>query len=293
MTLLDSPVEVTPTVRSDAAREMTVMLGTTFALLAVSTSIGLAQHVDVRHIDDASALGQIAMYGQALYPAIGVLAARATTPKARRAPLGFRRTSPRNLALAWALGLGYVVLSALIVWALGLAGFAGENVGLMTVLGPTVLVLPYVLLALAEDVGWRGLLTTRLAQVAGPRTVVLVGGLVWSMFHWNLMLFLHGTPTNTPTVVAIAAFTVETTALGAILANMQLRWGIWPGLVLHAAGNAALYHVAGPLTRETRWTGWFAGETGIVTALLLVAVALVWWRVAPLRRTSTGGTEAG
>jgi uncharacterized protein len=293
MTQLDTRVDAPDVVRSIAAREVAIFLGTTFSLLAVSTTIGLAANVDVRHIEDASALGQISMYGQALFPTIGALVARATTPRGQRPAWGFRRPPARSLAIAWACGLGSVVLSALIVWALGLAGFAGEDVGIMVLLGSTVLVLPYVLLALGEDLGWRGLLTTRLAQLSGPGTVVLVGGLAWSMFHWPLMLFLGGTPDDTATWFAIASFTVGTTAYGAIVSNMQLRWGIWPGIVMHAAGNAALYHVVGPLTVDTEHSGYFAGEVGLVWTAVLVALALVWWRFAPLRRTPDGRTVAG
>jgi uncharacterized protein len=292
MTQLETREQAPAVSRSIATREVAIFLGTTFSLLAVSTTVGLAENVDVSHIESASALGQMSMYGQALFPTIGALVARATTPRAQRPAWGFRRPPGRSLAIAWACGLGSVVLSALIVWGFGLAGFASEDVGMMVLLGSTVLGLPYVVLALGEDLGWRGLLTTRLAQISGPGTVVLVGGLAWSMFHWPLMLFLGGTPDNTATWFAIASFTVGTTAYGAIVSNMQLRWGIWPGIVMHAAGNAALYHVVGPLTQDTAHSGYYAGEVGIVWTVVLVALALVWWRFAPLRRTAEGGTVA-
>jgi membrane protease YdiL (CAAX protease family) len=184
------------------------------------------------------------------------------------------------------------VLAGVLVWTFGLAGFDGGELGLLAVLGCTVLGLPYVVLALGEDLGWRGLMTTRLAGVAGPRTVVLATGLVWGMFHWPLMLFLGGTPAGTPLWFALTSFTIGTAALGAILASMQLRWGIWPGLVVHAMVNAGLYHVVGPLTTDTEHSGWCAGEVGLFQNLLLVLAAVAWWRFAPLRRTPDGRTAA-
>ena len=78
----------------------------------------------------------------------------------------------------------------------------------------------------------------RLATVCGPRTVVLVSGIPWALFHWGLVLFLGGTPAGVPTWWALLCFTVGTVALGAVLASMQLRWGIWPGVVAHAAVGA-------------------------------------------------------
>jgi membrane protease YdiL (CAAX protease family) len=162
----------------------------------------------------------------------------------------------------------------------------------MVPLGLTLLVLPYVVLALGEDVGWRGLLVGRLAEVAGPRTVVLVSGLVWSSFHWPLIALLGGTPEGVPVWWALLWFTVGTTAFGAVLANMQLRWGIWPGVLAHAVVNATLYHVVEPLTGDTGDTNWVATETGAAQALAMLVAAVVWFRFAPLRRTAAGGTEA-
>jgi membrane protease YdiL (CAAX protease family) len=163
----------------------------------------------------------------------------------------------------------------------------------MVPLGLTVLVLPYVLLAIGEDVGWRGLLVTRLAEVAGPRTVVLVGGLIWSAFHWPLILVLGGTPTGVSEWWAVLWFTVGTTALGAVLAAMQLHWGLWPGVLAHAVVNAALYHVVEPLTEDTGRASWFATETGMVHGLVLVVAAAVFLRFFPLVSSADGGTVAG
>lgn len=289
---LSPPAERPAKTRTVAVREVGVFLATTFGLTAVSTGVALSEHVDVSRIDDASVLGQMAMYGQAFFPLVGALVARATTPKAERSRLGFRRPPLRSIGLAWAVGLGYVVVAAALVWLSGLAGFTAAEALPIVPLGLTLLVLPYIPLAIGEDIGWRGLVVTRLAQIAGPRTVVLVSGLVWSMFHWPLMLLLGGVPQDTAAWFSVAMFTVSSTALGAILASMQLRWGIWPGIVLHAVGNAALYHVVGPLTAERPGSGWFAGEVGLFDAAVLVVVALVWWRFAPLRRTAAGTTEA-
>jgi membrane protease YdiL (CAAX protease family) len=179
------------------------------------------------------------------------------------------------------------------VWATGLGAFRTEGLDAMVPLGLTALVAPYVLLAIGEDVGWRGLMVTRMAEVAGPRTVVLVGGLVWSAFHWPLILLLGGTPTGVAPWWALLWFTVGTTSLGAVLASMQLRWGLWPGMVAHAVANATLYHVIEPLTGDTGRTNWFATETGMAYGLVTLAAAVVWWRFAPLVRSADGGTVPG
>jgi uncharacterized protein len=278
--------------RALVAREVGVFLATTAVLLSVTTSIGLAQDVDVSRIDEAGPVGQAAMFGQAFIPLLAALAARASVPRHQRRGWGIRRTSRRSLAIAWAFGLAASLPAAGLLWATGLAAFDADGLGPIVPLGLTVLVLPYVVLALAEDVGWRGLLVERLAEVAGPRTVVLVSGVAWSMFHWPLMLFLGGTPDDVSPGFALASYTIGATALGAVLANMQLRWGIWPGVLAHAVVNATLYHVVAPLTDEHGSNGHLVGEVGIVGGVVTVLLALAWWRVAPLARNSSGGTSA-
>ncbi|MGY1652923.1 CPBP family glutamic-type intramembrane protease [Geodermatophilus sp. SYSU D01119] len=275
-------------------REIGVFLSVVAALLTVTTSVAAAAGADVTRVDEAPPLVQALLFGQALIPLLAAVVARLVTVGTLRRPdWGFRRTSLRSLGTAWLWALLPTLAAGVLLWVTGLAGFASDAVGPMLPLGLTVLVLPYVALALAEDVGWRGLLVQRLAQVAGPRTVVLVGGLAWSLFHWPLVLFVGGAPAGVPVVFALACLTLGTTSLGAVLAGMQLRWGIWPGVLAHAVLNALLYHVLAPLTADSGPTEWFSTETGVMGAVTLLLAALAWWRVAPLRRAPGGGTVAG
>jgi membrane protease YdiL (CAAX protease family) len=288
--LLPAPASV-PTRRSSPWTEIGVFLGVVVALTATTTTIALTQHADVRNVDSAPPGAQAALYGQALIPIVAAVAARlVSTGTLRRNGWGLRRTSWRSLGIAWAWSLLTTVGAGAIVWATGTGGFRTAGLDAMVPLGLTALVLPYVLLAIGEDVGWRGLLVTRLAEVAGPRTVVLAGGLIWSAFHWPLILVLGGTPTGVDTWWALVWFTVGTTSFGAVLASMQLRWGLWPGVLAHAVGNAVLYHVLDPLTADTGRTNWFATETGLVYGVTMLVSAAVFLRFFPLSRGADGGT---
>lgn len=277
--------------RRTARREIGVFLTVVAGLTTVSTTVALAEGVDVRHIEDASALGQTVMYLSASFAAIGAVVAQLVVHRSLRRPgWGVRRAPLRAVAGAWLFTLATVLTGGALLWGTGLGGLDTHAVGTSTLLGLTVLVLPYVVLALAEDLGWRGLLVTRLAAVASPRTVVLVGGVAWSAFHWPLLIWLGGTPEGVATWFAVTMFTVGITGFGAVLASMQLRWGIWPGVVAHAVWNATLYHVVEPLTVEREHTLWFGTETGLLTAVVGVAAALLWWRFLPLVRTPEGTT---
>lgn len=292
MSTVVGPSRTHLTSRTAAVRQITVFLLVTAALVTISTVVAVGQDVDVRRIEDATALGQAAMYLQALFPLAGAVVARlATGASPRGAGWGFRRTPWSTLATAWAYGLAIGLGGGLLVWVTGAGGFDSDGLGATVLAGLTVLPLPYVLLALGEDVGWRGLLVTRLAEHWGPRVVVLGSGLAWSAFHWPLIIWLGGTPDGVPVWFALLMFTLGTTALGAILAGLQLRWGIWPGVLVHAVQNATLYHVVEPLTAERAHTDWFGTETGVFAVVAVGVAAAVAWRRRPLVRTSDGGTR--
>jgi hypothetical protein len=80
----------------------------------------------------------------------------------------------------------------------------------------------------------------------------------------------------------------EVVAFAAPLAWMQLRWGIWPGVVAHAASNAVLYHLLESGTVHRGDTDRFATESGLIYATVMAVGALAWWRYAPLVRQGAG-----
>jgi membrane protease YdiL (CAAX protease family) len=281
-----------PTVRPHAGavdvaavrRELAVFLGLQLVLTAATTAVALGQGADIRHIDDATVTAQAALYLSAFLPLLSAIAARRLVHGAVGwSGLGLRRAPWQRLALAWVVTAATVLASAGATWLTGLGRVDLSSGGTLALLGLTVVVMPYVLLALGEEVGWRGLVVTRLSLVARPRTVVLVSGGVWSAFHWPLILWLGGTPEGVSPWFAVVAFTISLTAFAGILASMQLRWGIWPVCVAHAVWNATLYQVVEPLTVGGARSGWFATETGAFLAVASVIAAVAWWRRFPLR----------
>jgi uncharacterized protein len=286
-----------------ARREIAVFLVLQFAFLAGSSAIAVSEGVDVRRIDEASALGQASLYLSGLGTVLAVLVARiATAGTLRRPGWGVRRVRPRIVVGTWAYGLVVPLAAYVAVWGSGAGGFDADALAAgLGLAGPagaalsaafalTVLVVPFVLLALSEDLGWRGLLVTRLAESSSPCTVVLVSGIAWSAAHFPLMIWIGGTPDGVSMPYAIAMFTIGTTALGAVLAWMQLRWGIWPGVVAHAAFNVALYYIAEPATVVTGGaTHWIATETGLAVVAVSVLAAVLWLRRAPLVAVARSG----
>ena len=279
--------------KDQVRREIAIFLALTAALTAASIAVAVSQGVDVTRLGEAPLVGQIALFGQAFYPGIAAIVARLVTAGTLRG-LGWGWGSTwRYLALSYALPLAYCAVAYGPVWASGLAGFdpgrlaAGlpladlpEGVAAIgaALLALTVGVLPFLVLSLGEEIGWRGLMVPRLAEVMTLPKVALCSGLAWASFHAPLMLFVPGAVHGVPVPYGVACFAVTGVALSYPLAWLRLKSrSVWPAVVLHASHNAAVYLVCDPLTADSGNTAFFAGETGAGLALACASIAALWW----------------
>ena len=279
--------------KAQVRREIAIFLALTGALTAASIAVVVSQGVDMTRLGEASLVGQLALFGQAFYPGVAAIAARLTTAGTLRG-LGWGWGSTRRyLALGYALPLAYCAVAYGPVWVSGLAGFdpgrlaaglplAGVPEGVAALgaalLALTVGLLPFLVLSLGEEIGWRGLMVPRLAEVMTLPKVALCSGLAWAAFHAPLMLFVPGAIHGVPVPYAVACFAVTGVALSYPLAWLRLKSrSVWPAVVLHASHNAAVYLVCDPLTADAGNTAFFAGETGAGLALVGASVAALWW----------------
>jgi membrane protease YdiL (CAAX protease family) len=282
------------TQRTSIIREIGLFLLLTALLEAGLVGVVLAEDVSMTAIDDASALGQAALFGQAFAPGIAGLAARLICTGSVRG-LGLGRGRDRRLtALAYLVPIAYTLVAYALLFAVGAGELdpaslakhgpiadapAGVGALAAAALALTLGMVPLTILALGEEIGWRGLMTRRLAEVMPLPRVVLWTGLAWSAFHLPLLLLVPGAVEGAPKAYAIALFTVGLLAISYPMAWLTIRTGsIWPATVMHAAMNAALYMVAEPLTKRTgEATDWLARDTGALLVLATVAAAAAWW----------------
>ena len=109
---LDPAVGTTRRPRTKPWTEIGVFLGVVAALTATTTTIALTHDADVREVDSAPPVVQIALYSQALLPLLAAVVTRLVTAGTLRgAGWGFRRTSWRSLGTAWAWALGTALTS--------------------------------------------------------------------------------------------------------------------------------------------------------------------------------------
>ena len=270
-----------------AATEVAV----TFGLILVARANG----ADVQHLDDVPVAGRLALFGGAFVPTVSMLVAWLTS---RIGPVwGFSRARPAMLAVAWVVPVLAALLAYLPAWLTDIAGFDVADlehsfgglpapVAVLVAVGPGLI--PWIALAVGEQLGWSSWLVVRMSELAGRPTVALTYGVAWGLAHVPLMLLVPGAvPHGIPTWYAVPMFLIQTVTMAFPLVWLRLEGrSIWPVLVLHAGMNACIYFVGDLLTVDGAATDWFLGEGALLTSAgtaIAVLVTAPWWRrPAPL-----------
>ena len=103
---------------------------------------------------------------------------------------------------------------------------------------PFVNVLP----SLGEEIGWRGVMTPRLKERFGRRKGWLLGGVIWGVWHWPVMLlagYEYGLRYWGAPVLGPLVFCLFTVSLGLLLDLLYEKTGsIWFPALGHGAVNA-------------------------------------------------------
>ena len=99
------------------------------------------------------------------------------------------------------------------------------------------------LLAVGEEAGWRGFLYPQLKARFGKGKGLVIGGVIWGMWHWPLMWMIgyeYGTDYVGFPVVGMLIFCIFTTAAGILCDWLYEKTEcIWIPSVFHGAVNAA------------------------------------------------------
>ena len=193
---------------------------------------------------------------------------------------GRRGVGVVGLALVFPIVVGLVAYG--IAWVAGLARFDGTTDGgaspvVELVIGIFLAITLWTalssILAAGEKIGWRGYMLTRLIDAGVPRPV-LASGVIWGFWHVPVVL-AGGYAAGSSPALSAAVIMVSITSFGYVIARMRLETGsIWPAIVLHAAWNSV---IQGPFDEAATGTGatLWVGESGILTALVLVVAAIV------------------
>jgi membrane protease YdiL (CAAX protease family) len=268
-------------VKQDAKRRIITYL---IAVFALSTPFYVVNIITSANGDEASSLlGQLAIAALMWMPAVAALVTTFIHQRNIRG-LGWAPGKVKYLALGYLLPIVYASIAYSIVWVTGLGAYDGTAAAESGLAGfvanaLTLGVLQAALLALGEEIGWRGLLVPQMARLTSFNRTALITGLIWGLWHVPLILF-GDYNAGTPWWYALLCFTVLIVGMNFAFTWLRLASGsIWPTVVMHASHNLIIQGVFDKLTANTGNTLFFTTEFGAMLALLGVIVALVFARL--------------
>lgn len=184
--------------------------------------------------------------------------------------------------IAWGTGLGAFSVEDYAAWSgkmLGLPQWSpGAHLALMLALQLSAGLVLSCASALGEEIGWRGLLSPRLAARFGFLRGSLLTGLLWSLWHWPVLFWMNF-DNATPRPFAMACFTVSLVAMSVVYGWFRERSGsLWTAVLLHASHNVLVTPVFSRMTVDTGPTAYAIDEFGFLLASVSVALAIVFAR---------------
>ncbi len=282
---------------SAARREIATYIALTLAIAWSCQAAALVLGVDFNQLDSSPPVIWVLLIGTAWAPGLSALMTMMIYRHSLRG-MGWRLGQPRFLLLGVLLPLVIISTSYAIAWLLNPVAFAplqisaeatamlgsgwvpaGFVVFIYLLLTTFMLILPIGFFALGEDIGWGGWLIPQLAQTTSFANTALITGLMWALYHYPLMLFGDYTQ-GAPLWFGLVTNTLVLLALAFIQTWLRLHSGsIWPVVLAHTVWNILIFYVFDPITRPTSLTIYLVGEKGAITALIVIACALLFWQL--------------
>jgi len=248
----------------------------------------------------AGRITPIAALGGMWSPFVGLFVTRILYPEGRRrgslAGLGWKWGETRWQLWSYFLPVLYVGAAHCAAWAFGFAGFTDAPAGTMAqrILGAIALGTVFgSIAAFGEEIGWQGYLVPHLYRRLGFTRAAFTRGIIWSVWHYPLIIGgVYGT-TETPLWYRLVCFTVTLTAVSFAFSWLRIKSGsLWTGVLLHAMHNLYIQEVFPSLTAELPRTVYVTDEFGAFSSAAAVIVAIVFWlKRGDLRETAPQGTS--
>ena len=139
----------------------------------------------------------------------------------------------------------YATLGDVIIWLSCPEAFGKTDVRpFVAITYPLLAVVSGVVLsfaALGEELGWRGYMMPKLIGLVGKPKALLIGGIIWGLWHAPLTCAGHNFGMDYPgfPYVGIILMCLMCTVLGTILTYVTIKTdSIWPAAFMHAVNNS-------------------------------------------------------
>ncbi|TDW79373.1 CAAX prenyl protease-like protein [Kribbella sp. VKM Ac-2566] len=204
------------------------------------------------------------------------------TPRGRRkelwAGLGVRRLGLRS----WPVAIVVPVILILVI-PFGVADLLGSaawssslDVWLSRSLPLLITLVSLTIMGFTEEIGWRGYLLPRVQTMVSKRRAALVVGFIHGLFHMPLILLTTTYDSVGSRWIVAPSVMVLVTAAGVFYAWLKDRSGsVWPVAVAHGAVNTLLEGGGLVVIVSPVALAYTAGESGIATAVSVIALAAV------------------
>lgn len=211
------------------------------------------------------------------------------------------RFSLRWMAIGWILPIAYGAVAYGTIWLSGLGdvpnptflerarftiGMDSEN-DLLIITSAffyiTILsLIPNMIMALGEELGWRGFLVPEMNNWLGFKRTALFSGVIWAAWHLPGILSGNYGSSATPLWYQLTCFSIMVISGAVILAWIRLKSGsVWPAVIFHATHNGVIQMFFERITVDTGPTPYVAGEFGIALAVTSGIVAWYFFRRSP------------
>jgi uncharacterized protein len=192
------------------------------------------------------------------------------------AGVGFNPRRGRGLLIAVVGPAVVIAVSFSVAAAFGVVRFPTPGPGFgSAVLSLAITTIIFTVVLLGEEIGWRGYLLFRVAELTSGRRAAVLTGAFHAIFHLPLLLLTTTYQSEGKRWIVVPVVMVTLTLAGVWYGWLRLWSGsIWPVSLSHSAFNNLMEGVAGPaIATSPAMMAYVTTETGVVTMIIMVLLA--------------------
>ncbi len=198
--------------------------------------------------------------------------------------------------LGWGIGkIGYLLLSLAIPIASGVLiygitwlfnwgaldyNYILKNKRILIYMG-SFGVIASTVMALGEEIGWRGYLVAKLVTVTSEKKTALICGIIHAIWHYPFILFLDypGNKFGESPLMGLISISIQLLAGSFMLTWLRIKSNsVWTAGLLHGTHNIVIQEICDRITIDTGPTQFIVGEYGFGLPLWTIFLACLFYR---------------